>query len=54
MSPWLFNVYMDAVMKRGENGDWKEGSEIHEVGERMEIVWPLVCRWFYVMSWRRT
>ena len=23
MSPWLFNVYMDAVMK-----DWKEGSEI--------------------------
>ena len=26
MSPWLFNVYMDGVMK-GENGDGEEGIE---------------------------
>ena len=24
MSPYLFNVYMDAVMK-SENGDWRRG-----------------------------
>ena len=35
MSPWLFNVYMDEVIK-GENGDGKEG--------RVEITWPLVCK----------
>ena len=35
MSPWLFNVYMDAVMelKMGWGG-----------GERVEIVWPLLRR----------
>ena len=27
MSPWLFNVYMDVVMKDEEDGDGKEGSE---------------------------
>ena len=27
VSPWLFIVYMDAVKKRGENGDGKEGRE---------------------------
>ena len=27
MSPWLFNVYMDAVIKRGENGDGEKGRE---------------------------
>ena len=27
MSPWLFNVYMDAVMKGGENGDEEDGRE---------------------------
>ena len=27
MSPWLFNVNMDAVIKRGENGDGEDGSE---------------------------
>ena len=26
MSPWLFNVYMDVVIKRGENGVGEEGS----------------------------
>ena len=36
MSHWLFNVYMDGVMK--------EGNENPGVWERMEITWPLVCR----------
>ena len=39
MSPWLFNVYMDGVMKEG-----KEGSELPGGWERVEIAWPLVCR----------
>ena len=30
--------------ERGENGDRKEGSEIHGGRERMEITWTLVCR----------
>ena len=34
MSPWLFNVYMDAVMKEVKMGR----------GKRVEIGWPLVCR----------
>ena len=29
ISPWLFNVYMDAVLKEGEDRDGKEGSEFH-------------------------
>ena len=27
MSPWLFNVYMSTVIKRGKNGDGVEGRE---------------------------
>ena len=34
MSPWLFNVYMD---EGGEDGDGKEGSELTEGWERVEI-----------------
>ena len=26
MSPWLYSMYMDAVMKRDENGDGEDGS----------------------------
>ena len=39
MSLWLFNVYIDAVMKevKNEDGDGKEG-------KRVDITWPLVCR----------
>ena len=36
--PWLFNVYMDALMKVVENGDWEDGSN------RVEIAWSLECR----------
>ena len=32
MSPWLFNVYMDGVMKKG-----KEGNELPGGWERVEI-----------------
>ena len=41
ISPWLFNVYMDGVMKE-VNG--KDGSEIPGGWKRMEIAWPLVYR----------
>ena len=44
MSPCLFNVYMDGVIQEREDGGWKEGREIPGVWERVEIVWPLVCR----------
>ena len=43
MLPWLFNVYVDAVMK-GENGDGEYGHEIPRGEEIVEITWPLVCR----------
>ena len=36
LSPWVFNVYMNGVMK--------EGSEIPGGWGRMVITWPLVCR----------
>ena len=28
----------------GEDGDGKEGNELSEGWERVEIAWPLVCR----------
>ena len=48
MSPWIFNVYMDAVMKvvkmgigrRGENGDY--------LASCMQMIW------FCAVSWRRS
>ena len=42
MSPWLFNVYINAVM-RDENGDGNEVSEIHGGEEKVDISCPLVC-----------
>ena len=36
MSPWLFNVYIDVVM-RDENVDGNEGSEIHGEEEKVGI-----------------
>ena len=44
MSPWLFNVYMDAVMKELKIGIGWEGSEISRGGKKVEIACPLVCR----------
>ena len=39
MSPWLFNVYMDGVMK-GENGDGEEGIE-WRLSEPLYAEWVL-------------
>ena len=39
MSPWLFNVYIDAVMK-----ELKMVIEISRGGKRVEVTWVLVCR----------
>ena len=39
MSPWFFNAYSE-----GENGDWKEESEISGGVKKVETAWPLVCR----------
>ena len=36
MSPWVFNVYMDAVMKELKMGMGRRGEN--------EINWPIVCR----------
>ena len=43
MSPWLFNVYMDAVMKEVKVGMRRRGVKFQE-GRELEIAWPLVCR----------
>ena len=43
MSPWLFNVYMDGVMKDVKMGTGRRGVGFLEDG-RVEIAWPLVCR----------
>ena len=44
MSPWLFNVYMDAVMKEVKVGMRRRGVRFQEEGRELEIAWPLVCR----------
>ena len=38
MSNWLFNVYMDAWMKKVKMGMGRRGEK------RMKIAWLLVCR----------
>ena len=42
--PLAFQYMYGCSDKRGENGDEKEGSEIHGGWERIEITWPLVRR----------
>ena len=44
MSPWLFNVYMDAMMKEVKLEMRRWGGEILGRGKRVEIACPLVCR----------
>ena len=43
MSPWLFNIYMERVMKEVKTwmGRW---SELPGGWERLEIAWPLIYR----------
>ena len=43
MSPWLFNVYMDAVMREVKIGMGRRRERFQEEG-RVEIAWLLVCR----------
>ena len=43
MHPWVFNVYMNSVMKEVKMGGMDE-SENFGGGERVEIAWPLVWR----------
>ena len=43
MSPLLFNVYMDAVMKEVKIGMGRRGVRFLEDGV-VESSWPLVCR----------
>ena len=43
VSPWLFNLYMDAVMKEVKMGMGRRGVRFQDEG-RVETTWPLVCR----------
>ena len=43
MSPWLFNVYIDGVMKEVKMGMGRRGASFMEDG-REEIAWPLIFR----------
>ena len=40
--PLVFQCIYGRSDEGGENGDGKDGSEISEGGERVEITWPLV------------
>ena len=44
MSPWLFNVYMNRLMKELKMRMGWRGGEIPGGWERKEIAWPLACR----------
>ena len=48
MSSWLFNVYMDAVMKEVKMGMGRRGENGNYLTSCMQMTW------FCVMSWRRT
>ena len=55
MSPWLFNVYMDGVMKDvkigmegGEWDSWRMGKNRDCLASSMQVIW------YYVVSRRRT
>ena len=37
MSPWLFNVYMDAVMKEAKMGMGKKGERFQEEGREWRL-----------------
>ena len=44
ISPWLFNSYMEGVIKELKMGMVRRGSEFSGEWERVEIAWLLVCR----------
>ena len=43
MCPWLFNAYMDGVMREVKMGMGRKEVRLLEDG-RVEIAWHLVCR----------
>ena len=45
MSPLLFNIYMEAVIKEVKKGGGEDGSETSGERKGIEITWPLVCRY---------
>ena len=57
MSPWLFNVYMDRVMKEVKMGTGRRGVRFPGGWERVEIDSMASCmqmNCFCVVSWSRT
>ena len=44
MSPWLFNSYMDRVMREVKIWMGRRGGELHGGWERVEVAWPLICK----------
>ena len=51
MFPWFFNVYIDVISERSENGNVDNGSDIFKVKERMEISWLVAYIWLDIMWW---
>ena len=48
MSLWLFNVYMDAVMKEAKMGMGRRGESGDYLASCMQMIW------FYVVSQKKT
>ena len=54
-SPWLFNVYMDAVMKEVKMGMGRRGVRFQEEGREWRLPGLLYAEdWFRVVSRRKT
>ena len=53
MSPWLFNEYIDAVMKVMKMGIRRRGVRFQEEGREWRLSGFLYADdWFCVVSWR--
>ena len=50
MSPWLFNVYMDPVMKEVKMGMGRKGVRFQEEGKECRLQWS----WFCLVRRRKT
>ena len=54
MFPWIFNVYMDAVMKEVKMRKWRKGVIFQEEGKEWRLPELLYADDFSVASWRKT
>ena len=45
MSPWLFNVYMDGVMKEMKIGMGRRGESEDYLAFFMQMTWFIVVSW---------